>query len=97
MGRCLSTLTHHKKGIRAVVGHPTDFSFGTWGGGVRTWTGDGVFLNKGVSGIGGSGIGTTGGGGGMVNSMDCNVDGVLVTGGISTITQVRYNNTGTLQ
>ncbi|CAN0533844.1 unnamed protein product, partial [Ectocarpus sp. 12 AP-2014] len=70
-GKAMTTLTHHKKAVRAVQMHPKEFSFvSAAADNMKKWQGrDGMFLNN------MSGHNT------IINSLSVNEDSVLVSGG----------------
>lgn len=70
-GRCMATLTNHKKGVRAVLIHPSEFTFGSGSAdNLKKWKlPEGNFLQN------LSGHNT------IVNCMALNADNVLVSGG----------------
>ena len=66
-GRTTATLTHHKKGIRGLSRHPGEFSFvSAAADGLRTWALPGGGLMRAF-------------GGGLVNDIAVNQDGVVCT------------------
>jgi len=70
-GKVMTTLTHHKKSVRAMASHPREFSFVSGStNSLKKWqTSDGRFIQN------------FNGHNGVVNSMCCNDDGVLVSCG----------------
>jgi len=70
-GKVRSVLTHHKKSVRALVGHAREFAFvSAAADGLKKWALPQCSL-----------VGNFTGGGGIVNSLSLNADGVLVAGG----------------
>ena len=69
-GRSLKTLTNHKKGIRAMVIHPKEYTFASGAAdNIKVWKcPDGQFLRN-VSGHNS-----------IINTMSLNTDNVLVSG-----------------
>lgn len=71
MGKCVKTLTNHKKSIRAMVEHPTEYTFASASqDNIKVWKcPEGEFLRN-ISGHHS-----------IIDAMAVNQDGVLVTGG----------------
>jgi len=73
-GKTLSTLTHHKKSVRALTIHPTEFSFAsgsTGGNNIKKWKfPDGTFVHN------------FRGHDAIINTLSVNEDGVLFSGGV---------------
>jgi pleiotropic regulator 1 len=70
-GKCLSTLTNHKKGVRALAMHPTEFSFASASSdNIKTWAFPRGDFMRNLSGHAG-----------LVNALAMNQDGVLASGG----------------
>ncbi len=71
-GKCMTTLTHHKKSVRALALHPTEFSFASGsaaGRNIKTWRcPEGTLLNNMTHDS-------------IVNTLSVNADGVLFSGG----------------
>ena len=74
----MTTLTHHKKSVRAMALHPTEFTFSTASpDNIKQWKcPEGQFMRN------FEGPGGVTGGGGIVNAMAVNADNVMFTGGI---------------
>jgi pleiotropic regulator 1 len=70
-GKVMTTLTHHKKGVRAVATHPTQYSFASASpDAIKLWRCPrGDFLQN------------LSGHSSLINTMACNEDGVLFSGG----------------
>ena len=70
-GRARAVLTHHKKAVRALVGHPRDFAFLSGAAdNLKKWAlPDGTF------------VANFAGHNAIVNALALNADGVLVSGG----------------
>ncbi|KAF9026501.1 pre-mRNA-splicing factor prp46 [Haplosporangium bisporale] len=75
-GKTMTTLTHHKKSVRAMTLHPTEFTFATASpDNIKQWKcPEGQFMRN-FEGPGGAT-----GGGGIVNAMAVNADNVMFTG-----------------
>jgi pleiotropic regulator 1 len=71
MGKCVKTLTNHKKAIRAMVEHPSEYTFASASqDNIKVWKcPEGEFLRN-ISGHHS-----------IIDAMAVNQDGVLVTGG----------------
>lgn len=76
-GKTMTTLTHHKKSVRAMALHPTEFTFATASpDNIKQWKcPEGQFMRN------FEGPGGVTGGGGIVNAMAVNADNVMFTGG----------------
>ncbi len=74
-GKTLTQLTHHKKSVRSLAIHPTEFSFasGSAGGNnIKKWKcPEGIFVHN------------FSGHDAIINTMSVNADGVLFSGGLS--------------
>ena len=72
-GKTLTQLTHHKKSVRALTVHPTEFSFAsgsTGGNNIKKWMfPDGTFVHN------------FSGHDAIINTLSVNEDGVLFSGG----------------
>ncbi|CAE6527064.1 unnamed protein product [Rhizoctonia solani] len=92
-GKTMTTLTHHKKSVRALAVHPTEFSFasGSAGGNnIKKWKcPEGVFVHN-FSGhdaivntlsVNAEGVLFSGGHDAIVNTLSVNAEGVLFSGG----------------
>lgn len=72
-GKCMNTLTHHKKSVRALAIHPTEYSFASassGGNNIKKWKcPEGIFVNNFV------------GHEAIINTLSINSEGVLFSGG----------------
>lgn len=72
-GKCMNTLTHHKKSVRALAIHPTEYSFvsaSSGGNNIKKWKcPEGTFVNNFV------------GHEAIINTLSVNSEGVLFSGG----------------
>jgi pleiotropic regulator 1 len=70
-GKTMTTLTHHKKGVRSLVTHPSDFGFASGAAdNIKQWKCPrGNFVQN------------FSGHHSIVNALSCNQDGVLFSGG----------------
>jgi pleiotropic regulator 1 len=72
-GKTMVTLTHHKKSVRALTIHPTEFSFATGSAGgnnIKKWKcPEGIFVHN------------FSGHDAIINTLSVNDDGVLFSGG----------------
>ncbi|KAF9426722.1 pre-mRNA-splicing factor prp46 [Podila epigama] len=75
-GKTMTTLTHHKKSVRAMALHPTEFTFATASpDNIKQWKcPEGQFMRN------FEGPGGVTGGGGIVNALAVNADGVMFSG-----------------
>lgn len=70
-GKCRTTLTHHKKSVRALAIHPREFTFASGSpDNIKTWScPDGNFIQN------------ASGHNAIINTLSINQDGVMVSGG----------------
>jgi len=71
MGKCVTTLTHHKKGVRALQMHPTEYTFASGSSdNIKKWKfPHGEFISN------------FGGHNSIINTLALNQDNVFVSGG----------------
>ena len=72
-GKCMTTLTHHKKSVRALAIHPTEYSFASasaGGNNIKKWKcPEGTFVHNFV------------GHEAIINTLSVNQEGVMFSGG----------------